>query len=85
MVATSSNRPTDGAAAALPADFTKHLEALYPRIKAPAQILWGTEDRWIAPEAAQRPQTLIPGTRLSYLPDAGHFAMLDTPNLVRSE
>jgi pimeloyl-ACP methyl ester carboxylesterase len=27
-------------------------------------------------------QALIPGARLSYLPDAGHFAMLDTPNLV---
>jgi pimeloyl-ACP methyl ester carboxylesterase len=63
-------------------DFTRHLETLYPRIKAPTQILWGAEDRWIAPETAQRLQALIPGARLSYLPDAGHFAMLDTPNLV---
>jgi pimeloyl-ACP methyl ester carboxylesterase len=29
-----------------------------------------------------RLQALIPGARLSYLPDAGHFAMLDTPNNV---
>ena len=63
-------------------DFTRHLETLYPRIKVPTQILWGAEDRWIAPETASRLQALIPGARLSYLPDAGHFAMLDTPNLV---
>jgi pimeloyl-ACP methyl ester carboxylesterase len=63
-------------------DFTGHLETLYPRTKAPTQILWGAEDRWIAPETAPRLQALIPGARLSYLPDAGHFAMLDTPNLV---
>ena len=63
-------------------DFTRHLETLYPRIKVPTQILWGAEDRWIAPETAPRLQALIPGARLSYLPDAGHFAMLDTPNLV---
>jgi len=63
-------------------DFTRHLETLYPRIKVPIQILWGAEDRWIAPETASRLQALIPGARLSYLPDAGHFAMLDTPNLV---
>ena len=63
-------------------DFTRHLETFYPRIKVPTQILWGAEDRWIAPETAPRLQALIPGARLSYLPDAGHFAMLDTPNLV---
>ena len=63
-------------------DFTGHLETHYPRIKAPTQILWGAEDRWIAPDTAPRLQALIPGARLSYLPDAGHFAMLDTPNLV---
>jgi pimeloyl-ACP methyl ester carboxylesterase len=63
-------------------DFTGFLETRYPRIKVPTQILWGAEDRWIAPETAQRLQALIPGARLSYLPDAGHFAMLDTPNAV---
>jgi pimeloyl-ACP methyl ester carboxylesterase len=63
-------------------DFTGHLETLYPRIKAPTQILWGAEDRWIAPDTAPRLQALIPGARFSYLPDAGHFAMLDTPYLV---
>ncbi|HEV8388562.1 MAG TPA: alpha/beta hydrolase [Dongiaceae bacterium] len=63
-------------------DFTGFLETRYPRIKVPTQILWGAEDRWIAPETAPRLQSLIPGARLSYLPDAGHFAMLDTPNAV---
>jgi pimeloyl-ACP methyl ester carboxylesterase len=63
-------------------DFTGFLETRYPRIKVPTQILWGAEDRWIAPETAPRLQALIPGARLSYLPDAGHFAMLDTPNAV---
>ena len=63
-------------------DFTGSLETLYPRIKVPTQILWGAEDRLLAHETAQRLQALILGARLSYLPDAGHFAMLDTPNLV---
>ena len=63
-------------------DFTGFLETRYPTIKAPTQILWGAEDRWIAPETARRLQALIPGARLSYLPDAGHFAMLDTPSTV---
>ena len=63
-------------------DFTGLLETRYPHIKVPTQILWGAEDRWIAPETASRLQALIPGARLSYLPDAAHFAMLDTPNLV---
>ncbi|WP_162916952.1 alpha/beta fold hydrolase [Dongia deserti] len=63
-------------------DFTGLLETLYPSITVPTQILWGAEDRWLAPETAKRLQSLIPDARLSYLPDAGHFAMLDTPNLV---
>jgi pimeloyl-ACP methyl ester carboxylesterase len=63
-------------------DFTGFLETRYPRIKVPTQILWGAEDRWIAPETATRLQALIPDARLAYLPDAGHFAMLDTPNAV---
>jgi len=63
-------------------EFTGLLEARYPRIKVPTQILWGAEDRWIALETARRLQGLIPQARLSYLPDAGHFAMLDTPTLL---
>jgi pimeloyl-ACP methyl ester carboxylesterase len=63
-------------------DFTGFLETRYPRIKVPTQILWGAEDRWIAPDTAQRLQALIPGARLGYLPDAGHFAMLDAPSAV---
>lgn len=63
-------------------DFTAGLEELYPTIRVPTQILWGAEDRWIDPRNAARLQALIPGTGLAYLPDAGHFAMLDTPNAV---
>jgi pimeloyl-ACP methyl ester carboxylesterase len=63
-------------------EFTGLLETRYPHIKVPTQILWGAEDRWLAPETAQRLQALILNARLSYLPDAGHFAMLDTPTLL---
>lgn len=63
-------------------EFTGFLETRYGSIKAPTQILWGAEDRWIPPATAQRLQALIPGARLGWLPDAGHFAMLDTPNAV---
>jgi pimeloyl-ACP methyl ester carboxylesterase len=61
-------------------DFTAYLETRYPQIKVPTQILWGAEDRWLPPEMGQRLQALIPGAQLTYLPDAGHFAMLDAPN-----
>jgi len=63
-------------------DFTAELETLYPRIAAPTHILWGAEDQWIPPENGQRLQRLIPGATLDYLKDAGHFAMLDTPDTV---
>lgn len=63
-------------------DFTARLEGLYPTIRVPTQILWGAEDQWVDPHNAARLQALIPGAGLAYLPDAGHFAMLDTPNAV---
>jgi pimeloyl-ACP methyl ester carboxylesterase len=61
-------------------EFTAQLEKLYGAIRVPTQILWGAEDAWIDPGNARRLQRLIPGASLEYLPDAGHFAMLDTPN-----
>jgi pimeloyl-ACP methyl ester carboxylesterase len=63
-------------------DFTGLLETRYPTVKVPTQILWGMEDRWLPPATAPRLQSLIPGSRLDWLPDAGHFAQLDTPNLL---
>lgn len=63
-------------------DFTAQLEKLYGGIRVPTRILWGAEDTWVHPDNAQRLRRLIPGATLEYLPDAGHFAMLDTPNAV---
>jgi pimeloyl-ACP methyl ester carboxylesterase len=63
-------------------DFTGQLEALYPKTSAPTQILWGAEDAWLPPAMAPRLQSLTPGARLEWLPDAGHFAPLDVPNLI---
>ena len=62
--------------------YTGELEALYPKTSAPTQVLWGQQDAWLPPEMAPRLQALIPGAKLHWLPDAGHFAPLDTPNLI---
>jgi pimeloyl-ACP methyl ester carboxylesterase len=62
-------------------DYTARLETLYPRISVPTLILWGEEDAWVDIAVGRRLQSLIPGARFESLPDAGHFSMLDAPDL----
>lgn len=62
-------------------EFTDQLETLYPALGVPMLILWGEDDGWVHKSEAYRLQELIPHARVRLLPDAGHFAMVDTPGL----
>lgn len=46
-------------------------------IRCPTLIIWGAEDRIFAPEYAQIARREIPGARLVYIPDCGHFPQIE--------
>ena len=53
------------------------------RITQPTLLLWGGEDKVIAPTYAERFAAAIPGdTEVSIIPGAGHLAHLDAPEAV---
>jgi pimeloyl-ACP methyl ester carboxylesterase len=55
------------------------------RIDVPTQILWGEEDRLIPKSHGEALRRLIPGAALSVLPDCGHMAEIERPDLVARE
>lgn len=48
-------------------------------IRVPTLILWGAEDRIIAPDSARKFADAIPGSRLIVYPRAGHLPQLEVP------
>lgn len=48
----------------------------------PTLIVWGENDGWIAPAVAQRLHRAIAGSRVSLIPEAGHFCTEDAPDAV---
>lgn len=61
---------------------TAGLETLLGKIAVPTLIVWGEHDGWIAPAVAERLHRAIAGSRVSLIPDAGHFCTEDTPEAV---
>lgn len=61
--------------------YTEQLEALYSNITIPTKIFWGQEDMWVDISEGLRLHKMIPRSDFETLPDAGHFAMIDTPGL----
>jgi len=49
------------------------------RVTAPTLILWGQNDRLIVPAYAQRWASLIAGSRVDMVPDAGHMLPYEQP------
>ena len=45
-------------------------------------ILWGEEDRWISVEDGRKLATMIPGSILKVIPDAGHIMQDDAPEAI---
>ncbi len=49
------------------------------RIKAPTLVVWGDTDRLVAPDLAPYVAGAIPDSRLLFLRDIGHTAMMEDP------
>jgi pimeloyl-ACP methyl ester carboxylesterase len=45
-------------------------------------VLWGEQDRWLAPEFGRRLARAIPGARVVPIANAGHFLLEDQPRSV---
>jgi pimeloyl-ACP methyl ester carboxylesterase len=57
--------------------------ASWPRVQAPTLLIWGDRDIALRPELADRTETLVDGPfRLHRIPEAGHFAHQEQPDLV---
>lgn len=59
--------------------FTDEIEPLYGSLDEPVHIVWGADDTWIPVDRAHRLQSLIPGSSLAIIEDAGHLIQLDAP------
>ncbi len=55
------------------------LEKRLPRIVAPTLILWGSDDRFIAPSYGEIFRAKIPGAELVTIENAGHLIGLERP------
>ncbi len=50
------------------------------RLDLPAHVLWGRRDPIAVPAIAERLAVEIPGSRLTWLDDLGHYPMLEDPS-----
>jgi len=62
--------------------YTDEVESIYDQIRCPVMILWGEKDRWISVEDGRRLATMIPGSILKVIPDAGHMVQEDAPEAI---
>ncbi|MHB8086182.1 MAG: alpha/beta fold hydrolase [Dehalococcoidia bacterium] len=60
------------------------IQAQLGRIKCPVLIIWGEQDKVIPPVYAQRFKEAIPAARLIMVPEAGHLAQVDSPQIFNS-
>jgi pimeloyl-ACP methyl ester carboxylesterase len=61
--------------------YDPRLEKWLHRIKLPTQIVWGTADQLIPPAHAERLAALIEDVETAMLPDCGHMAEIERPEL----
>ncbi len=52
------------------------------RVRAPALVLWGAEDRIAAPAYGERLAAAIPGAQFRRIGDAGHYPQIEQPDAV---
>jgi pimeloyl-ACP methyl ester carboxylesterase len=55
---------------------------LLPRIAVPTAVVHGAEDRFIAPQNARELAQHVPDASLTFVADAGHFAVRERPEAV---
>jgi pimeloyl-ACP methyl ester carboxylesterase len=56
-----------------PRSYNPHLHKWLHRIDVPTLLLWGADDRMFPPEYAHAYQRLIPGSKVTIIPDCGHI------------
>ncbi|GHG92803.1 alpha/beta fold hydrolase [Pseudodonghicola xiamenensis] len=54
-------------------------DRLHELAALPVKIIWGAEDAWQSVDCGERLQRAIPGSELSVVEEAGHFAPEDQP------
>ena len=60
-----------------PRFFNPRLERWLHRVKIPALIVWGEQDRIFPPQHAKAMQNLLPGSELVMLPGCGHLPHIE--------
>src|SRR5829696_684592 len=68
--------------AQLDEQYTAEFEPLLGSMRTPVYVIWGEQDAWLDPAFARRLHDLLPNSDLVLIPDAGHFAMEDSPDRV---
>jgi pimeloyl-ACP methyl ester carboxylesterase len=58
-----------------------HLAKWLHRIDRPAQLLWGRDDRILPAPYAERWQSLIPGSTVTWIAECGHLPHLEQPEV----
>ena len=59
--------------------YRRALKTWLRRIDVPTRIVWGDQDRLFPPEHAEPLRALIPGARLTMIPQCGHLPHLEAP------
>jgi pimeloyl-ACP methyl ester carboxylesterase len=62
--------------------YTDEVEARYPQLRCPVQILWGEEDQWIPLARGRQLAAAIPEARFQAVPTAGHLMQEDAPEAI---
>jgi pimeloyl-ACP methyl ester carboxylesterase len=57
-----------------------HLRKWLHRIKAPTLVIWGADDRLNPKEHALAYGKLIPGAKVTIIPDCGHLPHIEQPD-----
>jgi pimeloyl-ACP methyl ester carboxylesterase len=65
--------------------YTDEIESRLSEVAVPTGIIWGSEDRWLDIDFAERLKDAIPDAGLTYITGAGHFVMEDAPGAVTLE
>jgi pimeloyl-ACP methyl ester carboxylesterase len=52
------------------------------RVRIPALVIWGAEDRVLDPAYAEEWARLLPDSRVAVIPDCGHLPFVERPDAV---
>jgi 2-hydroxymuconate-semialdehyde hydrolase len=62
--------------------YTQTVAPFLPRLRMPAEVVWGRQDHQMKPSYGQRLADDLPGSRVTWVDDASHFVPADRPDVV---